>query len=87
MKTNRSNWSEERIKVLLSQLPKVEDNRSSKQIYQQMLMASGKKKKKCQMDRSSGRNRCGLIYGVFDFSSFISAGCSRYKESENGLEC
>lgn len=45
MKTNRSNWSEERIKVLLSQLPKVEDNRSSKQIYQQMLMASGKKKK------------------------------------------
>ncbi|KPN15452.1 sigma X negative regulator [Bacillus australimaris] len=45
MKTNRSDWSEERIKVLLSQLPKVEDNRSSKQIYQQMLMASGKKKK------------------------------------------
>lgn len=45
MKTNRSNWSEERIKVLLSQLPKVEDNRSSKQIYQQMLMASGKKRK------------------------------------------
>ncbi|MEC1412507.1 sigma X negative regulator [Bacillus safensis] len=45
MKTNRSDWSEERIKVLLSQLPKVEDNRSSKQIYQQVLMASGKKKK------------------------------------------
>ncbi|GLF91367.1 anti-sigma-X factor RsiX [Bacillus safensis] len=45
MKTNRSDWNEERIKVLLSQLPKVEDNRSSKQIYQQMLMASGKKKK------------------------------------------
>ena len=45
MKTNRSDWSEERIKVLLSQLPKVEDNRSSKQIYQQMLLASGKKKK------------------------------------------
>ncbi|MBU8638909.1 sigma X negative regulator [Bacillus pumilus] len=45
MKTNRSDWSEERIKVLLSQLPKVEDNRSSKQIYQQMLMASGQKKK------------------------------------------
>ncbi|MCM2988701.1 sigma X negative regulator [Bacillus safensis] len=45
MKTNRSDWSEERIKVLLSQLPKVEDNRSSKQIYQQVLMANGKKKK------------------------------------------
>ncbi|MEI4790481.1 sigma X negative regulator [Bacillus sp. FJAT-53060] len=45
MKTNRSDWSEERIKVLLSQLPKVEDNRSSKQIYQKMLMASGKKKR------------------------------------------
>ncbi|WP_302693895.1 hypothetical protein [Bacillus sp. GbtcB10] len=41
MKTNRSYWSEERIKVLLSQLPKVEVNRSSKQIYQQMLLASG----------------------------------------------
>ncbi|WP_144486422.1 sigma X negative regulator [Bacillus pumilus] len=45
MKTNRSDWSEERIKVLLSQLPKVEDNRSSKQIYQQMLMTSRQKKK------------------------------------------
>ncbi|MEH7636186.1 sigma X negative regulator [Bacillus pumilus] len=45
MKTNRSDWSEERIKVLLSELPKVEDNRSSKQIYQQMLMTSRQKKK------------------------------------------
>ncbi|MFS0656390.1 sigma X negative regulator [Bacillus sp. 179-C3.3 HS] len=45
MKTNRSDWSEERLKVLLSQLPKVEDNRSSKQVYQQMLLASTKKKK------------------------------------------
>ncbi|MFJ5965036.1 sigma X negative regulator [Bacillus sp. NPDC093026] len=44
MKRNRSDWNEERIKVLLSQLPKVEDNRSSKQIYQQVLMAGVKKK-------------------------------------------
>ncbi len=35
MKTNRSNWSEERIKVLLSQLPKWRTT-TSKQIYQQM---------------------------------------------------
>ncbi|BBP90409.1 hypothetical protein BsIDN1_40270 [Bacillus safensis] len=77
MKTNRSDWSEERIKVLLSQLPKVEDNRSSKQIYQQVLMASGKKKKSVKWIGPAVATVVVFIYGVFNFSSFISAGCSR----------
>ncbi|MGE6629490.1 sigma X negative regulator [Bacillus sp. NPDC077027] len=45
MKMKRSDWNEERIKVLLSQLPKVEDSRSSKHIYQKLLVASQMKKK------------------------------------------
>jgi hypothetical protein len=42
----KNEWNEERIKVLLNQLPTVKDRRSAQQIYKQLLMAKQEKKTK-----------------------------------------
>ncbi|ALC81448.1 MULTISPECIES: hypothetical protein [Bacillus] len=41
----KNEWNEERIKVLLNQLPTVKDQRSAQQVYKQLLMAKQEKKK------------------------------------------
>ncbi|WFA03522.1 RsiX protein [Bacillus sp. HSf4] len=40
----KSEWNEERLKALLSQLPTVKDNRSANQIYQKLVLAQPKHK-------------------------------------------
>ncbi|MCZ0067693.1 RsiX protein [Bacillus sonorensis] len=49
----KSEWNEERLKMLLSQLPTVKDDRSAKQIYQKLLLAQPKMK--------SPKNRAGAF--------------------------
>lgn len=42
----KSEWNEERLKALLSQLPTVKDNRSANQIYQKLILAPKRKSPK-----------------------------------------
>lgn len=65
----KSEWNEEQIKELLSQLPAVKDHRSPQDIYKRLTMAKRKNKPAVRWIYRVCRN-CGL-YRLHYYSSFL----------------
>ncbi len=76
----KSEWNEEQIKELLSQLPAVKDHRSPQDIYKRLTMAK-RKKARCQVDWPRVcRCNCGL-YRLHYFSHFFDQAQPQQKEA------
>lgn len=66
----KSEWNEEQIKELLSQLPAVKDHRSPQVIYKRLTMEKRKNKPAVRWIYRVCRCNCGF-YRLHYFSSFL----------------